>query len=70
MKRDQNMIGTNYYWNKCFPKWSHWIFLKTTYKNRSERQMQFYSIYGSFVDMKEGAALILVLEILIDPELR
>ena len=44
-------------------QWFHWIFLKTSYKNRSERQMQFYSIDGSFVDVKEGAALILVLKL-------
>ena len=29
-----------------------------------------YSIYGSFVDVREDSALILVLEILIDPEER
>jgi hypothetical protein len=61
LKRDRNVIGTNYYWNKCFPKWSHWIFPKTSYKNRSECQMKLLYLWficwrerGFCVDLGSG----------------
>ena len=61
------MIGTNYYWNKCFLVFPLDIRQVTrTDPNPDE----LYSIYGPFVDVREDSALILVPKILIDPEVR